>query len=232
MIKLSNVDKVYVNGDIETHALKNVDLTIEEGEFIVVLGPSGSGKSTLLNVLSGLDVPTKGTININDSTISAMSQKEMTQFRRAHLGFIFQQYNLLSTLTVKENVLLGAYISKSPFEIETLMEKIGLTDQQDKYPHQLSGGQQQRVSIARAIIKKPLILFCDEPTGALDEDTGKSILSLLNTLNESYKTTLILITHNPGIASMADRIIKMNSGAIVEIIKNKDKVKAQDIRWS
>ena len=232
VIKLTNVDKIYVNGEIKTNALKAVDLTIESGEFIVVLGPSGSGKSTLLNVLSGLDVPTRGTIEVHDVTISNMSQKELTKFRRDHLGFIFQQYNLLSTLTIKENIALGAHIAKDPFDIDELLEKVGITDQKDKFPHQLSGGQQQRVSIARALIKKPLILFCDEPTGALDESTGKDILKLLNTLNSSYKTTVVLITHNPGIASMADRIIKMNSGSIVDIIVNKDKVQASDIAWS
>ncbi len=232
VIKLTNVDKIYVNGEIKTNALKAVDLTIESGEFIVVLGPSGSGKSTLLNVLSGLDVPTRGTIEVHDVTISNMSQKELTKFRRDHLGFIFQQYNLLSTLTIKENIALGAHIAKDSFDIDELLEKVGITDQKDKFPHQLSGGQQQRVSIARALIKKPLILFCDEPTGALDESTGKDILKLLNTLNSSYKTTVVLITHNPGIASMADRIIKMNSGSIVDIIVNKDKVQASDIAWS
>ncbi len=232
IIKLKNVDKVYVNGEIKTNALKAVDLSIESGEFIVVLGPSGSGKSTLLNVLSGLDLPTQGTIEVRDVTISKMSQTELTKFRREHLGFIFQQYNLLSTLTVKENIALGAYIAKDPFDIDELLEKVGITDQKDKFPHQLSGGQQQRVSIARALIKKPLILFCDEPTGALDEKTGKEILKLLSTLNTNYKTTVVLITHNPGIASMADRIIKMNSGSIVDIVINKDKVSASDIAWS
>ena len=232
LIKMENVSKVYYSGEMETQALKEVNMEIEQGEFIVVLGPSGSGKSTLLNVLSGLDIPTKGSIFIDGQEISRLTQKELTQFRREKLGFIFQQYNLLSTLTVKENVELGYQIAEDPFEIDEMLKSVDILDQKDKFPNQMSGGQQQRVSIARALIKKPKILFCDEPTGALDEKTGKDILSLLSRLNKQYKTTIILITHNPSIGLMADRIIKMNSGNVVDIYINQSKKEAQEISWS
>lgn len=231
-IQIKNVYKIYNNGDIKTEALKNINLTIHQGEFIVVLGPSGSGKSTLLNVLSGLDVVTSGEITINQEQITNLKEKELTQFRRNHLGFIFQQYNLLSTLTVRENIELGYHIGKDPFDIDELITKVGLDDQKSKYPHQMSGGQQQRVSIARALVKKPFVLFCDEPTGALDEKTGKDILKLLKDLNETFKTTIILITHNPAIGQIADRIIKMNSGEIVLDTKNDVKKDALEISWS
>jgi len=232
MIELRKVNKIYLNGELETHALKEVDLEIAKGEFIVILGPSGSGKSTLLNVLSGLDSPTSGEIKMNQEDIHLLKEKALTMFRRKHLGFIFQQYNLLSTLTVYENVALGHALSKEPFNIDQMLKDVGIDDQKDKYPHQLSGGQQQRVSIARALVKKPAMLFCDEPTGALDESTGKEILDLLVKLNKSHETTILLITHNPAIAQIADRVVKMNSGCIAEIIKNENKKDAKDIHWS
>jgi putative ABC transport system ATP-binding protein len=231
-IELKDVSKTYVNGDIKTEALKKVNLRINSGEFVVVLGPSGSGKSTLLNVLSGLDVTSSGEIIINNQNITGLKEKGLTEFRRNNLGFIFQQYNLLSTLTVRENVELGYHIGKDPFDIDDLIKEVGLEDQKDKYPHQMSGGQQQRVSIARALVKKPFVLFCDEPTGALDEKTGKDILKLLKELNETLKTTIILITHNPAIGQIADRIIKMNSGEIVLDLKNEVKKDALEISWS
>lgn len=232
MIKLSRVSKIYQNGDIKTSALNDLDLTIEKGHFIVVLGPSGSGKSTLLNVLSGLDRPTTGTIEISDQIISQLDDKELTIFRRHNLGFVFQQYNLLPTLTVYENVALGFEIGPKSKPIEEMLKEVELLDHKDKYPYQLSGGEQQRVSIARALIKEPLILFCDEPTGALDEKTGKSILKLLQTLNETTKTTILLITHNEAIGKLADVVIKMNSGHIVDTIKQKDKLSADALNWS
>ncbi len=232
LIKMKNVSKIYKNGDFETKALNKVDLTINHGEFIVVLGPSGSGKSTFLNVLSGLDTPTEGEIFIEDKEISKLNQKELTKFRRENLGFIFQQYNLLSTLTARENIELGYQIAKDPFDIDEMLKSVEIDDQKDKFPNQMSGGQQQRVSIARALVKKPKILFCDEPTGALDEKTGKGILALLNQLNKKYETTIVLITHNPAISLMADRVIKMNSGAVVEIQVNQEKAEAKDISWS
>lgn len=232
LIKMKNVSKIYQNGDFETKALNQVDLTINRGEFIVVLGPSGSGKSTFLNVLSGLDTPTEGEIFIDELEISKLNQKELTKFRRENLGFIFQQYNLLSTLTARENIELGYKIAKEPFDIDEMLKSVEIFDQKLKFPSQMSGGQQQRVSIARALVKKPKILFCDEPTGALDEKTGKGILDLLSQLNKKYQTTIVLITHNPAISLMADRVIKMNSGRVVDIQVNQEKVNAADISWS
>ena len=231
MIKLEKVTKIYQTGEVETIALKDVDLEFKEGELIVLLGPSGSGKSTLLNVCSGLDLPSNGKITIGDQVISNMNHQELTKFRRNHLGFIFQQYNLLQTLSVKENVEVGADISSDPFDVLDIIEQVGLTPNLSKYPYQLSGGEQQRVSIARAIVKKPKILFCDEPTGALDEENAKEILGIIQKLNEQYKTTVVLITHNPSIGIIADRIVKINSGEIIEIISNKTKAKAKDITW-
>ncbi len=232
LIKMKNVSKIYQNGDFETKALNQVDLTINRGEFIVVLGPSGSGKSTFLNVLSGLDIPTEGEIFIDELEISKLNQKELTKFRRENLGFIFQQYNLLSTLTARENIELGYQIAKEPFDIDEMLKSVEIFDQKSKFPSQMSGGQQQRVSIARALVKKPKILFCDEPTGALDEKTGKGILELLSQLNKKYQTTIVLITHNPAISLMADRVIKMNSGRVVDIQANQEKAEAADISWS
>ncbi len=230
-IKLENVTKTYFTGEVETHAVKNVDLEIKNGEFVVLLGPSGSGKSTMLNIISGLDNPTSGKISIDGEIISDMNAKQLTKFRRDNLGFIFQQYNLLQTLSVKENVEVGREVSKLPFTVEEVLEQVGLTPQTTKYPFQLSGGEQQRVSIARAVVKNPKIMFCDEPTGALDEEMAKEILSILQKLNETYKTSVVLITHNPSIGAMADRIIKLNSGEVVEIIVNKTKLNASEISW-
>ncbi|MEQ8156987.1 MAG: ABC transporter ATP-binding protein, partial [Clostridiaceae bacterium] len=231
MIVLTDVSKIYTNGDIETAALKNINLTIEDGEFIVILGPSGSGKSTLLNVISGLDTVTSGKITFNDEDLTSLSEDEMTEFRRNYLGFIFQQYNLLQNLTVYENVQLGADLSTSPLDIDELLEKVGLEKARNKYPRQLSGGEQQRVSIARSLAKNPYIIFCDEPTGSLDEQNSKQVLQVLQELNTEYKKTIVIITHNTGISEMADKVIKMNSGKITEIIINKVKINAQEINW-
>ena len=230
-IKLENVTKIYKSGDVETYALKNVSLEINDGEFIVILGPSGSGKSTLLNVISGLDTVTTGKIYFNNEEISSLNGEDLTLFRRNNLGFIFQQYNLLQNLTVRENVDMGANISKNPLDIDEIIEKVGLTSEKNKYPSQLSGGQQQRVSIARSIAKNPSILFCDEPTGALDEETARDVLQLLKQMNEEFKTTTVVITHNSGIALMADKIIKMNSGKVKDIIVNKEKKSPSEIIW-
>ncbi|MBN2605057.1 MAG: ABC transporter ATP-binding protein [Bacilli bacterium] len=230
-IKLENVTKIYTTGEVETYAVKNINLQVDNGQFIVLLGPSGSGKSTLLNVVSGLDNPTSGMIQIDDDLVSAMDSKQLTKFRRDNLGFIFQQYNLLQTLSVKENVEVGREVSTNPFTVEEVLSQVGLTPQTDKYPYQLSGGEQQRVSIARAVVKNPKIMFCDEPTGALDEETAKEVLGVLQKLNQTYQTTVVLITHNPSIGAMADRIIKLNSGEVIEDIINKNKVDAKEISW-
>lgn len=230
-IKLEQVSKIYQSGEVETVALKEVSVDIKEGQVVVLLGPSGSGKSTLLNVCSGLDNPTSGTITIDGEVISDMNAKQLTKFRRNNLGFIFQQYNLLQTLSVRENVEVGREVSNDPFTVEEIVEQVGLTPNIDKYPYQLSGGEQQRVSIARAVVKKPKIMFCDEPTGALDEDNAKNILGVIQTINETYGTTVILITHNPAIGVMADRIIKLNSGEVVDDFTNEKKKRASEIVW-
>ena len=231
-ITLKNVSKIYKTGDIETIALKNINLEIEDGEFVVILGPSGSGKSTLLNVISGLDTPTTGEIYFNDIKISDYNEEKLTKFRREYLGFIFQQYNLLQNLSVRENVEIGSAVGKNPLGIDEVLKSVSMYEERNKYPYQLSGGQQQRVSIARSIAKNPKILFCDEPTGALDEKNGKQILNIIQVMNNNLKTTTVVITHNTNIAYMADRIIKMNSGGIVEVIENQDKRKATEILWA
>ncbi|CZQ93169.1 ABC transporter ATP-binding protein [Trichococcus ilyis] len=231
MITMTNVSKTYKTGDVETYALKDVNLTIEEGEFVVILGPSGSGKSTLLNVISGLDTVTSGEITFRGETLTNLDEEGMTAFRRKHLGFIFQQYNLLQNLNVYENIQIGSDIGTAPLDIVGLLEKVGLEKARNKYPSQLSGGEQQRVSIVRSLAKNPDIIFCDEPTGSLDEENSKKILQLLQDLNEDYNKTVIVITHNLGIAEMADKVIKMNSGQITEVTLNKTKKNAQDISW-
>lgn len=231
MIKIENVNKIYQTGDVETAALKEIDLTINDGAFVVILGPSGSGKSTLLNVISGLDTVTSGVITFDDTVLTELGPEQMTAFRRDHLGFIFQQYNLLQNLTVYENVQIGADLSKQPLDVDDLLDQVGLTSARDKYPYQLSGGEQQRVSVARSLAKNPSIVFCDEPTGSLDEDNSKKILELLERLNMTYGKTVVVITHNTGISAMADDVIKMNSGRIVELTHNPVRQAARDIHW-
>jgi putative ABC transport system ATP-binding protein len=231
VIVLTDVSKIYKSGEVETAALKNINLTIEQGEFVVILGPSGSGKSTLLNVISGLDTVTSGKIMFREKDLTALSEDEMTEFRRDHLGFIFQQYNLLQNLTVYENIQIGSDIGKNPLDIDELLKKVGLENARNKYPHQLSGGEQQRVSVARSLAKNPDIIFCDEPTGSLDEKNSKQVLQVLQELNSEYRKTVVVITHNLGIAKMADKVIRMNSGLIMEITLNKVKINAQDIDW-
>jgi len=231
-IKVSNVNKDYLSGEIVTRALKGIDLEIQDGEFVVILGPSGSGKSTLLNVISGLDKVSSGKIIVGDELITDMKDNELTNFRRRKLGFIFQSYNLLPNLNAYENIEVGRYLSENPLSIDELLGKINMKSQRDKYPYQMSGGEQQRVSIARALAKNPSILFCDEPTGALDEKTGKQVLNVLQTLNKDLKTTIIIVTHNIAIKEIADKIIHMKSGEIYEIETNKDKKDASEINWS
>lgn len=231
MITLTGVTKTYRSGDIETDALKNIDLEISEGEFAVILGPSGSGKSTLLNVISGLDTVSAGKITFFDQELTRFSESGMTRFRRQYLGFIFQQYNLLQNLTVYENIQVGADIGTAPLDIDELLAKIGLADTRNKYPSQLSGGEQQRVSVARSLAKNPAVIFCDEPTGSLDEANSKNVLKLLQDLNREYKKTVVVITHNLGISEMSDKVVKMNSGKIIEVSTNKTKKDAHDIHW-
>lgn len=231
LIEIKNVYKVYKTGKIKTTVLNDINLDIKKGEILVILGPSGSGKTTMLNVISGLDKITKGKILYNDKVISKYGDRKMTKFRKKNLGFIFQTYNLLEHLNVYENVLVGSSLGKTKVDIDQIIDTVGLKNHKKKYMHELSGGEQQRVSIARALAKNPEVMFCDEPTGALDEKTGKKVLEAIVEANEKLNTTMIIVTHNPGIALIGDRIIKMNSGKIVEEIKNKKRTKPKDIPW-
>lgn len=232
LYQLEHVYKTYKNYDTDYHALEDINLTLTEGEIIVVLGPSGSGKSTMLNLLSGIDTPSKGKIYFKDTRIDQLKSNELTMYRADNLGFIFQSYNLIPSLTVRENIELGKELSKSPLSIRSLVEQVGLESHVNKYPYQLSGGQMQRVAIARALVKNPKVLFCDEPTGALDEATGKKVLEILQDMNTTYHTTMIIVTHNPSIALMAHTVIKMNSGKIIEISHNEKTKRASELRWA
>ncbi len=231
LIEIENVYKIYKTGKIKTTVLNDINLNIKQGEILVILGPSGSGKTTMLNVISGLDKITKGKIKYKGKTISKYRDAKMTRFRKKNLGFIFQTYNLLEHLNVYENVLVGASLGKTKADVDTIIDTVGLKKHKKKYMYQLSGGEQQRVSIARALAKSPEVMFCDEPTGALDEKTGKKVLDAIVEANEKLGTTMIIVTHNPGIAQIGDRIIKMNSGKIVEEIKNKKRTNPKDIPW-
>lgn len=232
LIELKDVCKEYKSGKIRNSVLSNINLAIEKGEIIVILGPSGSGKTTLLNVISGLDRISSGKIIYDGKNISKYSDIRMTRFRKKRLGFIFQTYNLLEHLNVYENVLVGSSLGKKTVDVDKIIDTVGLLKHKKKYMYQLSGGEQQRVSIARALAKMPDVMFCDEPTGALDEKTGKIVLKSLVDANNKLKTTMIIVTHNPSIAYMADTVIRMNSGEILEISKNKKKLDALDLRWA
>lgn len=227
-----NLMKKYKNGDEELFALNDISTTINQGEITVILGPSGGGKTTFLNVLSGLDHIDSGEINYQDLDLAKLSEKKLTEYRRHNIGFIFQSYNLISTLTVRENVELGAYLSKDGLDVDDVLNQVGLEVHKDKLIHQLSGGQQQRVAIARVLVKNPKVIFCDEPTGALDEENGRKVLDLLQKLHVKYNSTLIMVTHNPNIAKMAHNVIHFNSGKIVEVEHNTVLSNAFDIEWS
>jgi len=231
IIRAEKLSKSYQMGEIEVKALQDTTFEIEEGKFIVILGPSGSGKSTLLNIIGGMDQPTSGKVFFRDEEITAYNEKELTEYRRNKIGFIFQFYNIMSNLTAEENVELATEISKDPLPIDEILEAVGLGERKDHFPSQLSGGEQQRVSIARAVAKNPEILLCDEPTGALDFETGIKILSLLRKVNREMGKTVIVITHNADIAYMADRIIKMRDGSIIEDIINENPIDVEDIKW-
>lgn len=230
--KLKKVKKVYYSGDIKTNALDNINLDIKKGEVVVILGPSGSGKSTMLNVLSGIDIPTNGEILFENKNIENLNDEELTEYRKENLGFIFQSYNLIPNLTVIENIELGHYLSKNGLDIDEILKIVGLYEMRHKFPYQLSGGQMQRVAIARAVVKNPKVLFCDEPTGALDENMGKQILKLILDINKKYGSTVIIVTHNPSIANLGNTVIKMNSGKVSEIIYNKTIMNVEDIGWA
>ncbi len=230
MIEVKDIYKSYGNDENKVDVLKGVNLTIHKGDFVVILGPSGSGKSTLLNIVSGLEKPDQGTVFYNDKEITSLNDKELTEFRRNNIGFIFQQYYLLQNLNVDKNVRMGADLISNT-DYKEIIKAVGLESKLNKYPYELSGGEQQRVSIARALSKKSKVLFLDEPTGALDEKTGRSILDYISKLQKKEKFTIIMITHNENIAEMANTIIKINSGSIVEIINNKKQKTAYEIGW-
>ncbi len=233
ILKLEDVSKKYRYGDQIVTALDNVNLEIKTGEIIVILGPSGAGKTTLLNVLSGLDRPSEGKIMFEGKDIAKYSESKITKFRKDNLGFIFQTYNLLEHLNVYENVMVGSSLGKNKNKehINKIIDVVGLSKHKKKYMHELSGGEQQRVSIARAIVKNPKIMFADEPTGALDEKTGKKVLETLVKVNETLGTTMIIVTHNPGIAKIGDRILHVNSGKIDKFLINEKRTKPSEIPW-
>ena len=211
--------------------LKGIDIEIEKGEFCVLLGPSGSGKSTLLNIIGGIDAADEGYISINDEKTADMNEKALTLYRRKHLGYIFQMYNLIPNLNIKENIEVGAYLSDNPLDVDDLLKTLGLYEHRHKLPNQLSGGQQQRTAIGRAIVKNPDILLCDEPTGALDYNTSKEILQLIEDVNKKYGNTIVMVTHNDAIKQMADRVVKLRDGMIRKNYLNETKLTAAELDW-
>ena len=217
-LQLENIKKSYGSGDNSTLVLKGIDLYLSRGEFCVLLGPSGSGKSTLLNIIGGIDYASSGTITIDGEMMHQMKEKQLTRYRRSHLGYIFQSYNLIPNLTVRENIEVGAYLSDDPLSVDEILHILGLYEHRSKLPSQLSGGQQQRTAIGRAVVKKPDILLCDEPTGALDYATSKEILKLIETVNRIYKSTVIMVTHNDALKYMADRVITLKDGQVTTFL--------------
>lgn len=230
MITVSNLKKSFGSGTNKNEVLKGIDLKILDGDFIVILGASGSGKSTLLNCLSGLEKPDSGTVIYDEIDITKLNDSQITEFRKNYVGFIFQQYYLLPNMTVEKNVRMGADLANNQ-DFKEIIKAVGLEDKIKKYPNELSGGEQQRVAIARALSKKPKILFLDEPTGALDEQTGRQILDYINNLHKQYGFTIVMVTHNLNIAEMANKVVKMNSGKIIEVSTNKAQKTAYEIGW-
>lgn len=231
IISVRNVIKEYRMGEVAIKALDKISFDIDDGELIVILGPSGAGKSTVLNILGGMDFPTCGEVWVKGRNIAGFNSREMTLYRRQNVGFVFQFYNLMPNLTALENVELAVQICENPLEPETVMQEVGLAERKSNFPAQLSGGEQQRVAIARAIAKNPTLLLCDEPTGALDYTTGKSVLKLLSDVNRKTKKTVLIITHNSSIAQMADKIIKIKNGTVEKIEVNENPLPAERIEW-
>ncbi len=230
-LEIKQIKKSFGTGDSRLDVLKGIDLQIERGEFCVLLGPSGSGKSTLLNIIGGIDGADSGSITIDGERIEDMTEKKLSLYRRKHLGYIFQMYNLIPNLTVRENIEVGAYLSDNPLNVDELLHTLGIYEHQRKLPNQLSGGQQQRTAIGRAIVKNPDILLCDEPTGALDYNTSKDILRLIETVNQKYGNTIVMVTHNDAIKDMADRVVKLRDGMIRKNYTNEQKVPAMELEW-
>lgn len=231
LIEFKQVTKEYQIGEVKINALDGVDFSIEEGEFVVILGASGAGKSTILNILGGMDTATSGQVYVGEQEITGLSEKKLTEYRGEKIGFVFQFYNLIPNLNALENVEFATEVCKDHLDARDILDKVGLTDRIKNFPSQLSGGEQQRVAIARAVAKNPLLLLCDEPTGALDYVTGKSVLKLLQDLNTETKKCVVLVTHNSAIAPMADKVIKVKSGMIESITINKEKQSVEGIEW-
>ena len=230
-LEIQDLKKSFGQGEAKTEVLKGINFSVEKGEICVLLGPSGSGKSTLLNIIGGIDSADSGYISINGEKTADMNEKALTNYRRRHLGYVFQMYNLIPNLNVKENIEVGAYLSDKSLDIDELLKTLGLYEHRHKLPNQLSGGQQQRTAIGRAIVKNPDILLCDEPTGALDYNTSKDILKLIEDVNKKYGNTVIMVTHNDAIKNMADRVIKLRDGQIRKDYTNEVKIPAQELDW-
>ena len=230
-LEIKGIKKSFGAGESRVDVLKGIDLEIEKGEFCVLLGPSGSGKSTLLNIIGGIDGADAGSITIQGERLEDMKEKKLSLYRRKHLGYIFQMYNLIPNLTVRENIEVGVYLSDRPLDVDEQLHTLGLYEHQRKLPNQLSGGQQQRTAIGRAIVKNPDILLCDEPTGALDYNTSKEILKLIETVNHKYGNTIVMVTHNDAIKDMADRVVKLRDGMIRKNYQNEQKIPAADLEW-
>jgi putative ABC transport system ATP-binding protein len=230
-IEISGIKKSFGQGENRVEVLRGIDIRLEKGEFCVLLGPSGSGKSTLLNIIGGIDSADAGDITINGERMADMKERQLTAYRRKHLGYIFQMYNLIPNLTVRENIEVGAYLSDRPLDVDELLKTLGLYDLRCKLPNQLSGGQQQRTAIGRAIVKNPDILLCDEPTGALDSRTSREILRLIETVNRKYGNTVIMVTHNTAIREMADRVVRLRDGMIRDNVRNERRLSADELEW-
>jgi putative ABC transport system ATP-binding protein len=231
LLRLEHVSKTYHMGELDVEVLRDVSLDVQAGEIVAMLGPSGSGKSTLLNIMGGLDHASSGRIWYRDRELTRANPRELTRFRRATIGFVFQFYNLVPTLTARENVMVSTEIATDPIDVEEVLDMVGLADRMDHFPSQMSGGEQQRVAIARALAKNPELLLCDEPTGALDFDTGKKVLRLLVDVNERLSKTVLIITHNAAIAQIADRVVRLRSGAVVEVHANTVPAAPEEITW-
>ncbi|MCR4397542.1 MAG: ABC transporter ATP-binding protein [Firmicutes bacterium] len=231
VVRFRDVKKEYRTGEVVVHALRGVSFEVVEGELLVILGPSGSGKSTLLNLLGGLDRPTSGSIVFKNADLTKFNEAELTRYRRSSVGFIFQSYNLLPDLTARENVDLARELADHPLPTEEVLRKVGLEERADHFPSQLSGGEQQRVAIARAVAKNPELLLCDEPTGALDHETGKQVLKLLREVNREFGRTVLLITHNSPVAAMGDRVLRLRSGQVASVYRNENPVDPERIEW-